>query len=77
VPTSSEPADVPQSGLAAGSLITPAGVVESLAGQGALSSASYFVFYGRILRIVLPIAAGIVGILTALGCSPWRAACNA
>jgi len=35
-------------------------------GQGALISGGYFVIYKRVIRIVLPIAAGLVAILTAL-----------
>jgi len=35
-------------------------------GQGALISGSYFVIYKRVIRIVLPLAAGLIAILTAL-----------
>ncbi|MCL2316125.1 MAG: hypothetical protein FWC46_03430 [Actinomycetia bacterium] len=35
-------------------------------GQGALIAGSYFVIYKRVLRIVLPLAAGLVAVLTAL-----------
>ena len=35
-------------------------------GKGALISGSYFVCYKRVIRIVLPIAAGLIAILTAL-----------